>query len=126
MKNRRRSRGVSLIEVLVAVSLFALVGSAVGVLATSSMVHTIRNKHATQATMLAQERLETLRGVPYADIVSGSTTTSVGNQLYTIGTAVLSDNPAAGMKRITITVGWKGPEGVRSHAIDTIFTSVTS
>jgi prepilin-type N-terminal cleavage/methylation domain-containing protein len=126
MKSRRRSRGVSLIEVLVAVSLFALVGSAVGVLATSSMVHTIRNKHSTAATMLAQERLETLRGLPYADIVSSSGTSTVGGQLYTISTGVLSDNPAAGMKRITITVNWSGPEGVRNHAIETIFTSVTS
>jgi Tfp pilus assembly protein PilV len=123
---RRRSRGSSLIEVLVAVSLFALVGSAVGVLATSSMLHTIRNRHSTAATMLAQERLELLRGIPYADIVSGATSAVVGGQSYVVNTAVLTDNPAAGMKRITVTVNWTGPEGSRSHAVETIYTSVAS
>ena len=122
---RRSARGTSLIEVLCAMSLFGLVASAIGALAAGSMVHSIRSRHVTGAAMLAQEELEDLRGLPYGDINARVSTAIVTGQQYTITTAVTPDSPAAGMKRIVVTVGWTGPEGAKSHVIETIFTSVT-
>ena len=122
---RRRQRGISLMEVLAAMSLFAVVASGVGALATGSLRYTTLNRHGTAAAMLAQQQLEDLRSLDYASILPGSKSATVAGQLYTIGTGVLADNPAAGMKKITVSVSWTGPEGNKSYAIQTIFTAVT-
>lgn len=124
--SRRRARGFTMFEVLAALSLFAVVGSAVAVLATRSVLSTTRNKHATAATLIAQRTVERLRALPYADVASGSTTVSYGHTAYTVDTAVLSDTPAAGMKRISVRVNWISPGGPRTYAVETIFTAVTS
>jgi prepilin-type N-terminal cleavage/methylation domain-containing protein len=124
--SRRRSRGGSLIEVLAAMSLFGLVASGVAALSVSSLRHTTANKHGTAATVLAQEQLENLRSLDYPNILPTSSSTNVGGQLYTVTTGVLTDAPTAGMKQITVTVTWTGPEGPKSYAIQTIFTAVTT
>jgi prepilin-type N-terminal cleavage/methylation domain-containing protein len=123
---RRGQHGFTLVEVLSAMTLFALVAAAVGALATTSMVHTIQNRHASTAAQLAQQRLEDLRALPYASITSGTSTTSVAGQRYTVVTSVQQNSPASGMARINVRVSWTGPEGARSYAVDTIYTSVTS
>jgi general secretion pathway protein I len=121
---RRRQRGFSLLEVLSAMTLFALVASAVGALATTSMVFTIQNRHATTASQLAQRQLEDLRALPYTTITGGTSTAVVGGQSYTIVTSVQEDVPAAGMSSINVQVNWTGPEGARSYAVNTIYTAV--
>ena len=121
---RRRSRGFSIIEVLAAMSLFAVLASAICAVATTSVRFTTSNRHATLAAMLAQRELEDLRGLAYAAIVSRSTVDTVQGQTYTINSNVTDNSPAAGMKRIVVTVSWTGPEGSRDHEIETIFTSL--
>lgn len=123
---RRRQRGVSLIEVLTAISLFALVAGAVGTLASGSMLRTTENRHATGAALLASQELERLRGLDYVDIVSGSSTMTMGGQYFTVDVAVQADTPAAGMKHITVTVDWNGPEGARTYEVETTFTDITA
>lgn len=123
---RRRQRGFSLLEVLSAMTLFALVAAAVGALSTGSMLHTIQNRHASAAAQLAQQRLEDLRSLPLASIASGTSNSTVAGQAYTTITTVQTNTPASGMSRITVRVNWTGPEGARSYAVDTIYTSVTS
>lgn len=125
MRRRRNSRGTSLLEVLSALSLFSLVASGVGVLAIGSVRQTVVNRHGTAAAMLAQERLEELRGLAYTDVLPYSTTRNVNGLTYTVSHSVLENNPAAGMKTITATVSWTGPGGAKSYAVKTIFTSIT-
>jgi Tfp pilus assembly protein PilV len=122
---RRRARGASLLEVLVAISLFAIVATGVGVLIVGTLRHTVANQHGTTAVMLAQEMLEDLRGLPYDDIVSDSRAVTVGVTTYTVDAAVDTDMPADGMKQIRVTVTWTGPEGTKSYGVDSILTSVT-
>lgn len=121
---RGRTAGFTLVEALAAVALFALAAAAIGVLATSSMLHTARNRHATTAAMLAQEQVEALRGLRYDDIAGGTDTVTVAGRAYTVATDVEDDTPAAGMKRIGVSVSWTGPEGSRSYDVETIFTAV--
>ncbi len=125
---RRRQHGVSLLEVLAAMALFALVASGIAALATQSMVRTGQNRHATAAALLAQREMERIRALPYASVggAGGSTSAVVQGQTYTISSVVQSDTPAANMSQITTTVSWTGPEGAKSYAVRTIFTSVTS
>ena len=124
MRRRRGEHGFSLVEVLSAMTLFALVASAVGSLAITSMLHTIQNRHATTAAQLAQRQLEDLRALPYASLASGTKSVVAAGQSYTVNTNVQANNPASGMSRINVQVAWTGPEGSRSYAVDTIYTSV--
>jgi Tfp pilus assembly protein PilV len=121
---RRRDAGVSLIEALVAIVLFALVMAAVATLAVGSMRHTMANRHGTQAMLLAQETLEQLRGVPYDEIADVDQTVTVGGQDYSVVATVTDDDPGVGMKRIVVRVEWTGPEGARHHEVETIYTNL--
>ena len=125
---RRRERGVSLLEVLAAMALFALVSSGIAALATQSMVRTGQNRHATAAALLAQREMERIRALPYASVAAsgGSSSATVNGQTFTIATVIQTDTPALNMSQITATVSWTGPEGAKSYAVRTIFTSVTS
>ena len=125
-RRRQHSRGVSLLEVLSAISLFSLVASGVGVLAVGSVRQTTQNRHGLSAAMLAQQRLEELRGLDYPAILPGSTTSTVNGIVYTVAHTVLENNPAAGMKLITVTVTWHGLGGAKSYAVQTIYTSIAS
>jgi hypothetical protein len=105
-------------------ALFALVALAVGKLVTSSLLRTAENRHGTAAAFLAQRTLEELRGRDYDDIAPGSESHTLGGQPFTVTTGVQEDTPAAGMKEITVTVDWVGPEGTRYYETKTIYTSV--
>ncbi len=122
--HRRNQEGTSLIEVLAAMTLFAIVASGVAALAANSLRATAHNRQAGMAQMLAQEELESVRGLEYADIAPNSRSVVVNSQLYNIDTTVLPDSPAAGMSEITVAVTWNSPIGSRSYEIDTIFTAI--
>jgi prepilin-type N-terminal cleavage/methylation domain-containing protein len=126
MKRTRRNQGFTLIEILFAITLFALVSSAVNILAIGSMRQTLRNRHGTTAVMLAQQQAETVRGLPYDDIASGTMTADVANLAYTVDTDVVDDSPDRGMKQVTITVTWTGLEGTHSYEVETIVTAATT
>jgi prepilin-type N-terminal cleavage/methylation domain-containing protein len=125
-RRRRRTAeaGVSLIEVLCAVTLFAMIAAGTATLTAQSMRHTVANRHASAAALLAQWKLEEMRGRGYADVTSHSESSSMSGQNYTVTATVDDDDPAPNMKRLVITVDWTGPEGTREHEIETIFTSL--
>lgn len=105
-------------------TLFAVVASAICALATTSVRFTILNRHATAAAMLAQEELEELRGMEFDDVDDRGWLATVGNQNFAVDSTVSVNDPAAGMKHIVVTVSWTGPEGYRTHELETIFTSL--
>jgi type II secretory pathway component PulJ len=117
---------MSLLEVLAAISLFAIVASGTGALAAQSMLRTAQNRHASAATMLVQQELERVRGVLYANITNASATKVMGAQSYTLTTGVLDNTPAANMKQVTVRVDWTGPEGAKSYQVQTIYTDVSA
>lgn len=125
---RRRSAcdGFTLIEVLAALSLFAVVASGTGAMALQSMRHLVANRHGVQAAVLAQEELEYQRGLDYTDLEARSRTRSMGGQSYSIATTLLPDDPESGMTKISVTVSWTGPEGSKSYVVQTIYTTISS
>ena len=122
---RRRQRGFTLVDILAGLTLFAIVASAVALLATQSVRRTVENRHSSAAVLLAQRELERLRGLDYPLVAGGVTSASMGGQAYTITTSVQTDAPAPNMKQIAVVVSWTGPEGARSYGLHTIYTDVT-
>ena len=116
---------MSLIETLVALGLFAITAATIGNFLVSQMRRSSSNYLYSQAYVLAEQQLETLRALPqYTDIVPATATTSVGGTQFTVGTSVLNDTPADGLKQITVNVSWQDMFGSQNVAVQTIYTQV--
>ncbi|MCW5892957.1 MAG: hypothetical protein KIT14_20780 [bacterium] len=116
--------GVSLVETLAATTLFAIVAAGVATMAGTSMRHTTNNRQSSAAQLLAQEELENLRGLPFAQVTSRQAVRTVNGVPYQVASQVTAGDPAPGMSRIVTTVTWDGPLGERSYGVETIFTSL--
>ena len=97
-----RESGFTLLEVIIAISILT-----VGLLAVASMqAAAIRGNsfanQATESTTWAQDKLEDLMALTYAQVASGGPETTPDN--YTVQWNVT--NPVANVKRIFVTVSW--------------------
>ena len=119
------SRGVTLLETLVALGLFAVSAATMGNFLVSQIRRSANNYLYSQAYTLAAQQLEALRSLPqYTDITPGSTSTSIGSTQFTVATSVLNDTPADGLKQITVNVSWSDNFGPQNVALQTIYTQV--
>lgn len=117
MKSFLKSKGFSLVEILIAlvilsISLLALAGL---------MVTTTRNNsfggHMTEAATFAQDQLENLRTSPWANVVTGndtrlgSTGINYARNWNVVPNAVAPNDT---IKEITITISWND---TTSHSV---------
>ncbi len=72
----KNDAGVSLIEILIAVAIFAIGISAVAVLQYKTVGGNLRGRMITDATTLAEREMERLMELPYATLASGSDNTT--------------------------------------------------
>lgn len=125
MARRRSERGMTLLEVLIALGI-----SSVGLLGALAMLGALMqggafSRSATEASILAQSRLEELVSLPLASLpANGTVVTEAGldplGRLNTGGTfsRVTTWGPSPdGMRRtITVSVAWNDGLG-RPHAV---------
>lgn len=124
---RRRSsnqRGSTLVESLVAICLFGLCMVAMSNLLVTHIQMEGANLRQTTAIGLAERELEDLRAINYSEIVSRSSTQTMGNIAYTVTTTVAQDSPSPNEKRINTVVSWTDRGGVQSYALNTIYTAI--
>lgn len=120
----RDQRGISLIETLVALGLFALSAATIGNLLTSQIRAASSNHLHTRALALAAEQLEATRALRFNDMEPSTRTVSSGSVTYTVATTVDDDSPANGLKTIAVDVSWNAPQGPQHVAVHTIYTEV--
>ncbi len=126
MKILRNKKGFTLLEILIANTLLvtALLGMA-GLTAALMQGNTFSNR-LTVASTLAQDRLEDLTNLGYGNTdVTDTTVTENYNSIpnfpfYKRVTTTDVDNPAAGMKTVTVAVFWAAD--AHSVAPQTILT----
>lgn len=117
LTNKINNRGLSIIEVIFALSIFAIGILAVSTLAISAVSSNASARRITDATALAEDRLERLAAMPYDDIQSDSV--EVGP--YTVNWEVIENDIMDKTKSITVTVncpeGWKNTNVAIRHLI---------
>ena len=117
IKLKLNSKGFSIIEVLFALSFFAIGILAVSTLAISAISSNASARRLTDATALAEDRLEKLAALPYEDIQDGSEVDGA----YQITWDVIEDDMVDKTKTITVTVtcpnGWKDTNVAIRHLI---------
>jgi type IV pilus assembly protein PilV len=108
MKNLN-NKGFSLIEMLIAVTILAVGLLAVAGLQVTAIQGNSHGNTISQATTLAEDRIEAIRNMDYAAIVyapNPSIESNVDGTIYTRETLVEVDIPLPDLKRITVTVRW--------------------
>lgn len=120
----RNQRGLSLIETIVALSLFAVSAATMSQFLVSQIRHASNNNLHTKAYSLAEDQLETVRSQRFNDMASSSKQVSVGAVKYTIATTVTNNTPANGLKSINVDVKWTDNTGPKNVTLSTIYTEV--
>jgi len=117
LKDKINNHGLSIIEVVFALSIFAIGILAVSTLSLSSINSNATSRRVTEATALAEDRLERLAAIPYDDIQDGEETEGA----YKITWEVIENLLVDKTKSITVTVncpnGWKNTNVAIQHLI---------
>jgi len=121
----RNQRGAILMESLVALGLFGIAMMTIGDLMVQHIRMEGTNGTITTAVALAAGELEDLRGMPYDNIQSRSSTQTDGALTYTITTTVVEDSPAPELKSISTQVTWTEPNGAQSFTLNAIYTGTS-
>jgi type IV pilus assembly protein PilV len=108
IKMRKREKGFTMIEILVAIALLLVGLLAVGQMQVMTMVTNSTANQRTMAITLAQDQMELLRTRPYASIETPPLSNTSG--IYTRSWTVETNTPATNMKRVTMTVSWQGKQ----------------
>ena len=118
MKLSMRSKGFSLIEVVIALFILAICLLALAGL----MVTTTRNNsfggHMTEAATFAQDKLEQLRAAPWASIIAGADTAVGATGISYARSWAVTDNPSGDQRWVTITINWTDPTAKTNHTIN--------
>ena len=112
-----RSKGFSLVEVLIAllilaISLLALAGL---------MVTTTRNSsfggHMTEASTFAQDKLEQLRVSPWTGVATANDTTQGSTGITYARNWTVTPNGDGNQRWVSITLNWTDPTKNSNHSI---------
>ncbi len=106
------NKGFTLLEILIAITVFSVGLLGMATLTAVIIRGNLASEKLTTATTLAQDQVEKIIGVGYSGTPTSDTTTtedynSITNySSYKRVTFTQVDNPAEGMKKITISVYW--------------------
>lgn len=129
MLDRPALKGISTLEVLVAMSLFGLIMTSASSVFIVAMTGRAMSGDLGHAMRLAQEEMETLRNRQFVDVTCpGGTygscpdkTVTRGSKTFTIKTTILNNTPVTGARQMKITVKWATPRGTRQYVVENIF-----
>jgi Tfp pilus assembly protein PilV len=129
--------GFTMVEVVMAIFIFALVITGVTVGMTSSLNLTRQNRNRSIAANLASQEMDTVRSTDFVDIPLGQvvSTQSVDGVAYTITREAgwVTANAASGPCQapsgsslaylsVRVSVSWNGMKGVKAPVSDTVIT----
>ncbi len=120
---RTRRRGFTLVEMMVAILLLGVGMMALAALTTTVTRANVQSSSRTVASSLAQERMERFRTEPYATIAAGNDARMVDGVAYSRTWTVATNDPAPGLKTVSVTVSWSTRGKPHSSTLTTILGS---
>jgi len=105
---RKREHGYTMVEVLIGMALLLIGLLAVAQMQITTMITNSTANQRTTAITLAQDQMELLRTRPYANIETPPLSDTSG--IYSRSWTVENNTPANNMKRVTVTVSWRGKQ----------------
>jgi type IV pilus assembly protein PilV len=111
IKTIQKDQGFTLIEVLIAITIFAVGLLAVAAMQTSAITVNSTADQITTRITWAQDKIEELMALPYTDSqlqAAGSPFQETTSDGYTVSWTVTDDTLISGTKLITVTVTGKG------------------
>ena len=123
----KSEKGVGLIEIIVAMLIFAIgITAAIRTLPVSNAA-TSRARNLTISTNLAQQKIEELMGAPIdaADLTAGAHNDQNNpiERIYTRTWIVTDNDPVPDMKTVTVTVTYESGSKDNSVTLSTYLTS---
>lgn len=120
-------KGIGLVEIIIAMLIFAVgITAAIRTLPVSNR-STTRARNLTTATNLAQQKIEELMGVPYNDAqLSAGNYNDQDNpieRIYTRTWTVTDDDPVQDMKTVTVNVTYLSGSKDNTVTLSTYITS---
>jgi len=123
----KSEKGVGLIEIIIAMLIFAIgITAAIRTLPVSNAA-TSRANNLTKATNLAQQKIEELMGAPFnnADLTAGvhNDQDNPLERIFTRTWNVTDNDPVADMKTVTVTVTYLSGSNDNAVTLSTYLTS---
>lgn len=125
IRGRRRLHrrlGFTLIEILVALVITVLGLSAIAAMFVANAQGTAYARHATEASVLAEDQLELMLTTPSASLVSGFDQVDEHGVAVASGgfTRVWSVNWDGDLARIAVTITWREGDSIREMVFRTL------
>jgi prepilin-type N-terminal cleavage/methylation domain-containing protein len=123
----KSEKGFGLVEIIIALLIFAIgITAAIMTLPVSNRA-TTRSRNLTMSTNLAQQKIEELMGAPFnnADLTAGTHNDPDNpiERIYTRTWTVTDNDPVADMKTVTVTVTYLSDNKDNAVTLSTYLTS---
>jgi prepilin-type N-terminal cleavage/methylation domain-containing protein len=129
MRARGNQEGLTLIEVLVAAVILAVVSVGISSLLAAGLTRSDTNSAMTHATDLAIQEMEDLRSLDYSTLASRTAPNSPevwNGTTFTIQSTVNRDSPAPNMSSVGVTVTWALRGQPYSYTLQSIYADTRS
>ena len=120
---KKRSKGFSLVEVMVAITFLGVGLLAIAQLIPMGLATISQARVRTNAVQAAQQRLDELRAEDFssAALTPGVYTETVGN--YTLQWTITDNDPVSGSKRVNMVASWQNLTGTKTARLTTYLTA---
>jgi prepilin-type N-terminal cleavage/methylation domain-containing protein len=119
-------RGFTIVEALIAAAVFAVGMASTASMLTMSMKTAQSSALDAHAVILGQQELENVRSLKYASMATHDVSAQAfGGATFSVHCEVQTDQPAANMKTVNVTVSWSERGQAKTYLIASIFTNVT-
>jgi type IV pilus assembly protein PilV len=126
MKRLKSESGVTLIEILIAVTILAIGLLGVAGLQVTAIKGNSHGNTISQATAIAEEQVEIIRNMDYSEVTfdpNPFVENNVDGTIYTRTTEVEDNTPLNDLKRVTVTVSWTAGNKNRQVQLRTIVSN---
>ena len=127
IQSKNTTSGFTVVELLVAITLFALIIPAMASGINNLTVLNNRAKDLALASLIAEYKIETLRSIGYNSVAVGTTdfSSSLPNTLASPKSATYTvTNPSSGIKQVVVTISYKDYSRTTTKSYTTIISEL--